>query len=100
MADFIPSVNTFYIVYTDEKKDDFVASFLVGPAPAGSGEGVREATNGYAAGLTNSYTSLITYNNELNSLGQLALVLSYDPFESQPPDLTCTADAEGECGGE
>jgi len=70
MTDYIPSVNTFYIVYTDSKKDDFVASFLIGPAPAGSGAGTREATNDYAAGVTNSYTSLAQYNNELNTLGQ------------------------------
>tara|TARA_B100000424_G_C22608026_1_gene339096 strand:+ start:100 stop:393 length:294 start_codon:yes stop_codon:yes gene_type:complete len=94
MADFEPAGNDFYIVYTTSEKNAFASSFLVGTNPTGSA-GVRVQENDIPSSRVTRFSTLETFNTELQSLGQTQL--SYDPYTQPPPDTICTQNDDGEC---
>lgn len=94
-ADLTPTGNDFYIVYEDEKKTSFLATFLAGTNPKPGVGGEREASTKYAAAQINVFSTISDYNDELESLGQPRL--TWNPYTEDPPSFICNQNDEGDC---
>lgn len=91
MATFEPSVNSYYIIYTNDVKNTF--SNYVCAGPMGGGLSTRTLEINVNAALINTYTSFAAFNNELSTLK--VGTLTNDPFLISSYNSTVSTDDDG-----
>ena len=91
MATFTPSVNSYYIIYTNDVKNVF--SNYVCAGPMGGGLSTRTLEINANAALINTYTSFAAFNSELSALK--VGTLTNDPFSIGSYNSTVSTDDDG-----
>jgi|ETNmetMinimDraft_24_1059892.scaffolds.fasta_scaffold86181_2 hypothetical protein len=93
-ANFEPTGNTYYILYTNSGKDVFRNYFIANRTPGG-GSGVKTISIDGDLDQIDSYTTLSAFNTRLSQL-KIAEV-DDDPFALASTDLCPSIDQDGFC---
>jgi len=89
MATYEPTVNSYYIIYTNDFKNTFSNYVCAGPM----GASFRQLTINVNSALINTYTSFAAFNNELSTLK--VGTLTNDPFLISSFNSTVSTDDDG-----